>query len=229
MDRKRMSEEQKARKAREARIRRGCLVGLNLNDMRDKMYEISDAAYAVHWYDSDEEALEDALGDEEEAFEFKMAFSEVEAKADELREIIDDMDIEEEDFNTVVVSMLGSFCGCMGYDAYDDDYYGMTRWEADRLTENEQERLKRMTKDEMIRVIGGCWNVVMAYVDLRQRFDVLHDALELIQGEQQAITDVVKGLEDEYDKAIADDSLNWRRWDTFDKLLEQLPDRAWLE
>lgn len=73
--------EKKAYKAKQLRYKRPIARDLNLDQIRSEMWDMMSVCEDIHWYDNDEESLVNALdGDEDEAYEFKMAFSDLEAE-----------------------------------------------------------------------------------------------------------------------------------------------------
>lgn len=82
--------ESRAERARALRYKRGALASMGFEFLRVELDDIRDACDTIHWWtDQDDETLLNALdGDDEDVWEFKLAFSHLEAKADELFETI---------------------------------------------------------------------------------------------------------------------------------------------
>ena len=58
---------------------------MNLDRIREELWDMISACEDIHWYDGNEESLVNALdGNEDEAYEFKMAFSDLEAELEHL-------------------------------------------------------------------------------------------------------------------------------------------------
>ena len=73
------AEDTKREKAKKLRYKKPIARGLNLMTIKEKLYDIQDECEEVHWiWDTDEETLINALdGNEDEAYEFKMMFSDL--------------------------------------------------------------------------------------------------------------------------------------------------------
>ena len=82
----------KANRTRNLRYKRPALASMGFDVMIAELDEIEEACTNVRWFaDQDDETLINALGgNEEEAWEFKFAFAELEAKVDQLRQAMSD-------------------------------------------------------------------------------------------------------------------------------------------
>ena len=106
----------KSERARQLRYKRPALASMGYSDILDELYEIQEACDNVHWFmDSDDETLLNALDDDEEAeYEFRMAFADLEAKAEGLQGALAeqgnlywDEDFERM-FNDCTVALIGN-------------------------------------------------------------------------------------------------------------------------
>ena len=80
----------KAEKAKGLRYKRPIASGMNLFTIRDELDEMREACEEVRWFESDEENLVAALdGDEDEAYEFRMAFADLCAELDQFYSDLD--------------------------------------------------------------------------------------------------------------------------------------------
>ena len=87
-----MSINSKAERSKALRYKKPALAELGYETICDKLYEIDDECAGVRWVmDSDVDTLTNALdGDEDEAFEFRMMFSELAAECEILRSALDE-------------------------------------------------------------------------------------------------------------------------------------------
>lgn len=212
-------------KARAMRYRRPMLADLGWCAIEDGLCEIEEACAEVHWYtDTDEDTLVNALdGDEDEAWEFKMTFADVEAKCEDLRHAINELDpgedYMEDFFNTCTVALIGNRYKLLGWDGMEEDYFGLTGYEPELAVTEAGKRLMRMTKAEMISAIGQCMGIVLAYADLKTQYDSLSAALAVLRDENTSILKTVREIEEAYE----------RNGEDFDRLLACLPERVWIE
>lgn len=78
--------EKKAYKAKQLRYKKPIVRELNIDTIQSELWNMISACEDIHWYDNNEESLVNALdGDEDEAYEFKMAFSDLEAELEQFQ------------------------------------------------------------------------------------------------------------------------------------------------
>lgn len=221
-----------ADKARNMRYKRSMLAGLGYSEIMSGLEEMSEACADVRYFaETDEDTLLDALdGDEDELWEFKMAFTDVYAAADRLLEEMYDIetydDYLEDHFNNCTVALIGNRFEIVGFDSFVEDYMSMTRYQQDLAQTEAGKRLMRMTKAEMISAVGQCFGILLAYYDLRIQYDNLSGAIDMMRGENRALLETVKRIEALYDKQ---EDAGWQGCPEWEQLLSYLPDRAWLE
>lgn len=232
------AEESRRRRAENLRYKRSALNSMGYDALTDELYEIQEACADVHWYMSqDDDTLLNALdGDEEDAWEFRMAFADLEAKADELDRAIQELRRWDEDdefertYNDCTVALIGQRYTLIGYDSYEEDYYGLTGYERELAQTEAGKRLMRLTKAEMISTIGQCVGILVAFLDLRQQYDYLKAAFDVLRDENTSMLQQIREIEDAYQEAARE---GWcygsEAVKRFDQLLAALPDRAWIE
>ncbi len=154
------SNEMKKFKAKQLRFKKPIVKNLNLDYIKEDLWDIRDECETVRWYtDSDDEVLINALnGDEEEAYEFKIAFGDLCAECEQMS---DDLNEEwvPECFDLLFVAAGASEYGggLLGWDSFEGDYFGIDCM--DSFAEDEaKKKLKSMTKDQLIESIRQCVN-----------------------------------------------------------------------
>ncbi len=125
------AEEAKRLKAKQLRYKKPIVKNLNLYSIKQDLWDILEECESVRWYtDSDDgrDSLINALaGDEDEAYEFKMAFGDLCAECEQMR-----MDLEEEwvpscfDLFFVAIGAGESGGGLLGWDSWEQDYFGIS-------------------------------------------------------------------------------------------------------
>lgn len=219
------AKETKRRKAQQLRYKKPIVKNLNLDKIKEDLWDIQEECEGVRWYTDSEDgndSLINALdGDEDEAYGFKMAFADLCAECDRMQE-----DLEEEwvpecfDIFFVAAGAGYTFGGLLGYDAYEGDYFGISC--SDSFAEDEaKKKLKAMTKDDLIAAARQCFKVYQAYIGLRNRYDSLKAAIDILRDQNTGYLQAVKEIEKLYE-AASKDSREWKRY------TDALPPEAWI-
>ena len=226
------SEETKKEKARQLRYRKPIAKNLNFDYISQDLWDIQDICEEIRWY-TDTEDGEDSLlnalsGDEDEAYEFKMAFADLCAECERMREDLNEEWVPE-CFDIFFVAMGQD--DVLGWDSYEGDYYGITAYESD-LAENEsKEKLKKMTKDELIDASKQCFRVYQAYIGLRNRYDSLKAAIDILKNQNTGYLQIVKEIERIYE-AAQEHQGDWaeysKEWKEFERYTNALPQETWI-
>ncbi len=217
--------------AQQLRYKKSIAKGFNLDDIRNELDEITESCDEVRWcVEGNEDELVEALcGDEEEAFEFRMLFSEVSFEAEKLYTAFDEEYITEY-FDVFFAAVAHGAVELIGYDSLEDDYFGMTRYEQEWGAKEAGKRLMRLTKQELISCAHQCFGVATAFLNVRYKAEYLKAAMDVLQSKNHAYIEKVKGIEDLYEKADKD---KWDEWAEsvrlFDEALDAMPDRVWVE
>ncbi len=228
--------ETKRQKAENLRYKKPIVRNLNLNSITEDLWDIQEECEGIRWY-TDSEDGEDSLinaldGDEDEAYEFKMAFADLCAECDSMR-----ADLQEEwvpecfDIFFVAIEASAAYGGLFGWDAFEGDYLGINC--SDCFAEDEaKKKLKQMTKDELIASARQCFKVYHAYIGLRNRYDSLKAAIDILRDQNTGYLQVVKEIEKLYDDMDRDywsrseyskESKEWERY------TDALPQEAWIQ
>lgn len=228
-------EQNKRDQAKRLRYKRPALASLGAEFIISELDEIREACSDVHWYiDADDDSLLAALdGDVEEEYEFKMAFAELEGRAENLARTLEDIGWYEKDgveFDDCLVALIGNRYEIIGFDSVEEDFFSLCEYEEDLAYTEAGKRLTRLTKKEMLSRIGQTVGIAMAVLDLRHQYDYLKAAMDILRGENQSILKVIKEIEEVYKQAEAESFDEWNdSTKRFNQLLAVLPDRAWLE
>lgn len=228
----------KAVRTRDLRYKRPALASLGFDFLRTELWDIREACNDIRWFTAqqDDETLLNALdGDDEAEWEFRMAFSDLEAKADELERIVSEYcDWDGGGFgrmyNDCTVALIGNRYRTLGYDFEQEDYFSLTSYEEGLAQTEAGKRLMRKTKAEMLSTIGQCFGLLLAFLDLRQSYDYLKAAFDVLRDENTSLLKQIKEIDAAYDEA---DKAGWHWWydsvKRFERLLAAVPDRAWVE
>ena len=229
------ADETKREKARQLRYKKPIVKGLNLISIQEELWNIQEECEEVHWYtDTDEETLINALdGNEDEAYEFKTMFADLCAECERMLE-----DLHEEwvpdCFDRFFVAMGAgeNFGGLLGYDSYEQDYFGLSC--EDAFAEDESKKiLKRLTKDDLIAAARQCFKVYQSFIALRHRYDCLKAAIDILRDQNTGYLQMVRQIEETYDRADKE-SMGFRyQWGKaimeLDRITNNMPQEAWIQ
>lgn len=229
------AEETKRFKAKNLRYKKPIVKNLNLESISQDLWDIQEECESVRWY-TDSEDGEDSLlnaldGDEDEAYEFKMAFADLCAECERMFN-----DLREEwvpeclDIFFVAAGAGDTYGGLFGWDSFEQDYMGIGC--TDSFAEDvAKKKLKHMTKDDLIAAVRQCFKVYHAYIGLRNRYDSLKAAIDILRDQNTGYLQIVKEIENLYEKVSEDEwsrseyskeSMEWKRY------TDALPQEAWI-
>lgn len=228
------AEETKRAKARNLRYKKPIAKGLNLDGIKDKLWEITEACGDVEYYiDGDSETLLNALdGDEDDAYEFRMMFSELSAECEQMQ-----YDLKNEyipDYFDLFFVAINKGGEMLGYDTYEQDYYGLGGYESSWANKEAVKKMKALTKDQLIQAMQCCFGVYQAYIGLTYRYDCIKSAMDILRDENTGYLKMIKQIEELYEKA--DEETEGFKYcfigetlKSLDRLLGHLPQEAWLQ
>lgn len=217
-----------AERCRNLRYKHPALASMGYDAMTEELDAISEKCDDIRWWeDTDTETLVNALdGDEEDAWEFRMAFSDLDARCEQLRSAVYNSYIDRDVYDDCTVALIGNRYNVVGFDGLEEDYFSLSNYEAGLAETEAGKRLMRLTKKEMISTIGQCFGILTAFLDIRQRYDYLQAAFDILKDQNTSLLDTVKEIEKLYDKA--QDANDWdqpaKLWK---ELTDALPQEAW--
>lgn len=226
--------ETKRFKAQQLRYKKPIVKNLNLDSITQDLWDIQEECENVRWYTDSEDgndSLINALaGDEDEAYEFKMAFGDLCAECDRMRSDLDEEWVPD-CFDIFFVAIGGgSYDELLGWDSYEQDYFGISCTSS--FAEDEaKKKLKQMTKDDLIASARQCFKVYSAYIGLRNRYDSLKAAIDILRDQNTGYLQAVKEIEKLYEAASENEwsrnkwSKESREWEMY---TDTLPPEAWI-
>ena len=228
------AEEMKQKKAKALRYKKPIMEYMNLDAIYESVYNMGELINDVQWFCSDEDNLVNALdGDEDEAYQFKLAFSDLAAELEEFEydlrngyvpDCFDDL------FPAVNTGGLG---GMFGWDSYEHDYYGLDPYEYGYASKDAAKRICRLTKNELLEAVGACLKVYASFTALKYRYDCLEASLKIIQEKNLEGLKLIKAIEEQYKKAESiSEGFKWtyhKEVEEFDRMLEQVPQEYWIQ
>lgn len=195
-------EETKKIKAQNLRYKKPIAKNLNLDAITQDLWNMQEVCEEIRWYTDSEDggdSLINALsGDEDEAYEFKMAFADLCAECERMLEDLQEEWVPE-CFDIFFVAVGAG--DLLGWDSYEGDYFGISSYESNLAEKDSKGKLKRMTKDELIDASRQCFIVYQAYIGLRNRYDSLKASIDILRDQNTGVLQTVKEIEKLYDAA----------------------------
>ncbi len=221
--------ETRAAKSRMMRYKRPALASMGYEKIRYELEAIFEACDEVCYYsEEDADSLLAAFdGDETAEWEFRMGFSELASSAEQLDESMRDL-CRQVDYDDCTVALVGNRY-LVGYDYEEEDYYSLCGYDSELANTEAGKRLMRLTKKDMLATIGQSVGVLISFLDVRQRYDYLKAALDVVREENNSILQLLSDIEAAYVRAEGAGFSPYRQaTQEFDRLVGELPDRVWL-
>ena len=130
------------------------------------------------------------------------------------------------------MALIGNRYQVIGFDTYEEDYFGLTNYESGLAQTESGKRLMRKTKAEIIATVGQCLGILISFLDLRQQYDYLKATFDILRDQNTSMLQQIKEIEKAYLEMVATDAFGDKNADAerrFDQLLAALPDRCWIE
>lgn len=219
-------------KARNLRYKKPAVKGLNLYDIREWLEEMSGVCSDVRYFyaDGDETMLNELIGDEDDAFELKMMLSNLDMDAQRMLYDLENEWVLECFDDFFAASGAGEDAGMMGYDAYEQDYYGISGYEIEWAEKEARKRMVRMTKGQILDAAFVCLRIATAYIGLRSRFDDLRASLDVLRGNNAGFLQTIRDIERAYERAAEDGFGRYMdSTEALDKMTAALPGEVWLQ
>ena len=228
------AKETKWMEARGLRYKKLVAKGLNIDEITNSLWDISEACGDVQYYmDCDDETILNALdGDEDDAFEFKMMFSELAGECEQMQYDLKNEYVPEcFDLFFAAVNKGGEM---LGYDVYERDYYGLGAFERELANDEAAKKLKRLTKDELIETARRCFLVYQSYIGLQYRYDCIKAAMDILRDQNTGHLQMVRQIEELYEKADDEtDGFKWKHrggaFRELERILDCMPQEAWIQ
>lgn len=133
--------------------------------------------------------------------------------------------------NVVTEEQEESFGGLLGWDSFEGDYFGIDG--TDAWAEDEaKKKMKTITKDELIAAARQCFKVYQSYIGLRNRYDSLKAAIDILRDQNTGFLQTIKEIERLYEAASKEQGITAKystEWKEFERYTDALPQEAWIQ
>lgn len=230
----------KAEQCRSLMYKRPMVNELNYFEINESLMDMAEVCSNIHYAFDDDETLINAFdGNEDQAHEFIMTFSDLDSEVERLYESFEEMyryeDDPERKFNDMTVSLIGEWFKLLGFDSYRNDYFSFDNPISEEVAADEsRKRIMRKTKKEILDEIGLTMALIIRYIDIKSRFECMKATIDIFQDENVAVLGVIKDINDKY-KGLFDKSGELDDWHKgkeireFDKIVNDLPEKYWVE
>lgn len=231
-----IKQDQARQRAKALRYKRAALDTLGWYTITSEIQDIIDACEDIRWIEDSSAVTQEVLyGDEDEGCGYQLDFAQLAGDAERLQSAMwDAFGEESEDGNTTfddcTVALLGNRFECIGFDSMEQDYFSLTQYESGLAQTESAKRVMRMTKAEMISTIGQNFGLLIAFYDLRQRYDYAKAALATATEHNMETLRAVKAIEEAYDEWASSDfnSRYGKAWERLERAANDLPDVFWI-
>lgn len=225
------AEEMRREKARKMRYKKPISKALNLEQIRSDLNDIQGDAQELAWTEDDEALVAALDGDTDEAWEFRMAFSDLVADVERMERDLDESWVPE-CFDTFFPA-VGTRGGYLGFDEYEGDYFGIEAWVDEYAERCARDKLMQMRKADIFDAAGACLRIAQQYMALMYRYDCLRACIDILKNQNEGLLQIVRGIEEQYE--LAEVETSHFRFDfgqevsKLDRMLWNIPDRLWIE
>lgn len=129
-----------------------------------------------------------------------------------------------------------------GFDPYEQDFFGLNGSEEFTATEEAKKRLKRLTKDQIVDLVGSSVAILLTFNDFRVSYERFMTVYEILTGTNQETMEAMEKIDKLYDEATVawlKSNKGREKWRLdskeryalyqFDSVLEKIPPRMWVE
>ena len=235
----------KAEQCRNLMYKRSMVSKLNYTDIRESLDDMMAMCSDIQYAEQDDDTLINAFdGNEDEAHEFILQFSDLEYDIENMANQFDEMfgyrddpersEIAERNFNDDTVALIGKNFRLLGFDEYREDYFELSDDYFEELGTGEaQKRVMRKTKKEMLESIGLTMAFLLKFADVEYRYRTMEATLNIFRDENIRMLKTVKEIDEKYKDLFDEhgrlDKYRYQQIREFDKPVSELPDKYWVE
>jgi hypothetical protein len=200
--------------------KKSMLQSLDLGSITDYLYEISDNG-DMYGYEREEDGESGYYQD------YKELFDDLAGDAGNLLDALDDYidcgNCIKDIWDEMTVALLGETQKVLGFDAVEQDYFGMLSYEEDYAVEEAKKKLERFTKQDLITYFRKVLVILASFMDIK----AAHDCLTSIVTELDEKGALLERKNKQIDQIYGD--LTGKSGEQFDELIANLPQRMWVE
>lgn len=162
--------------------------------------------------------------------DYKEQFDELSDGAYRLSEVFSRYNFSQDEslfdiWNDMTVALLGYQEKVYGFDAFEEDYYAMLDCEEDWAVAEAEKRLMRFTKEQLIKNFRKVLTALVLFFDIK----AAHDCLTSIVEELDERGAIIEKMNEKINRLYEDLTGANTNADEFDRVIEGVPPRMWVE
>lgn len=219
----------RAERAKALRFKKPIIKGLSYDDITSTISTISEECETAKWFCEYDRNFLDALeGADEDAENIRLELIDLSADCDKFYEDISDHDIPRY-FDEFFVTMCAQadYSDTLGWDSYERDYYSLDSYETGLAHKTANERLRTLTKDELLALTEKCLRIFTSYMSIQTRYDSLKSASDVLFDINLHETNSIVRLDELYEE-VTSDYPSYAKVSEFDRIVSELPPEVWL-
>lgn len=198
--------------------KKSMLQSLDLSSIVNYLYEISENG-DMYGYDGGEPGYYQ---------DYKELFDDLAGGASALLDALNEYDgygggTIKDFWDDMTVALLGKTQRVLGFDAVEQDYFGMIDCQEDWAVEEAEKKLERYTKHDLIQSFRKVLVILVSFFDLKSA----HDCLTSIVQELDEKGALLERKNEKINQIYGD--LTGKNGEQFDSLIANLPQRMWVE
>lgn len=198
--------------------KKSMLQSLGLGSIVEYLCEISENG-DMYGYDG---------GDDGYYQEYKELFDDLAGGASSLLDALNEYDMYggasiKDVWDEMTVALLGETQRVLGFDAVEQDYFGMIDCQENLAVEEAEKKLERLTKHDLIQYFRKVLVILVSFLDIK----AAHDCLTSIVQELDEKGALLERKNEKINQIYGD--LTGKNGEQFDSLVADLPQRMWVE
>ena len=227
-----MDDSMKRQAAKNFRYKRPLVKNMSLTHIREELMDIMELCDDVHWYYDENELINKLDGDDDETYELRMLFSDLQS---DCQRMLEDMNMEwvPDCFDAFFVAIgAGDDYGGLGYDTYENDYIGLDCMDIFCAEDESKKILKRMKKDDLIAASRQCFKIFSNFISISYRYDCLKASRNILLEQNSKLLQTATYINELYEKAEKQsDGFRYECKETeeMDRIFENMPQEVWVQ
>lgn len=229
-----LSFDQKKEVAKRQRYKKPLIKGFSYDDICEALEEVEEAADNMMWYETLENGMEDACGEEEDELrELSNDFASISADAYQLLSDLRDLEYELRHKDTHFDDFIFLFRSkneedeVLGWDPVEKDYFGLPDYTRKWSEEEVMKRLMKLPKEDILKKMSLVSTILFSFVGIENRFENLRAIYEIYKSKYGNLVKDTSTLCDVYELWQKDPS-DFKISSRFDNILSSLPQEAWI-